>query len=1163
MERSSHLSRRVRVAFSTTITSFVSVWKAGSLAVAELNIAALFLVGALAVQVGPLAPWFVLVAWALGILVRAIDIESWSLFIPGGATARVEVAFGDRAARVAAAATLAERLLLAALCPLLIGHYIAAFLVRSETTAGVASLQDVATGLGGVALGVIWIRARFRTSLAPDAGARGVWTALGALAVIAVWAALTALISGASPRVLFVRPGGGSILGIVVTALVGLGVALPLLGGGEALASVAHDSPPPRIRALQRTSRLTVLAGLVASVVPAFAYAVLVPGSADSRTANAPLVELSRQLAGPPFPRVLVALALVAAVVLLVVPVLDAALIGAEQTLRRLAGRRLLPSALTSLHPRLGTPTRTLDIAALATIVIMIASGGYMPWVAHAYAFAVGSLLVIKIVALVRLRTLRPGSRAFTAPWNVRIRGRETPAGTVLLGLLTALALVAMIAARDGGSIAAISLIIGLGLLIVPKRADTEQAERPDDVELLASRDVAVGEVDARPGNVLISVRNPHALSHVDAALDMARGRDAVVMTVRLLGLDVDPDLAEDRTLTQEERRLFSRIAELAERRRQPMRLLIVPARNVVDALVSTALRLHSSEIHVGESTTLAGEAQARLLGEAWERVEHADDDTLTLVIHHHTGRSDAYHIGAHPPSFTPSDLNLIHRVWLDAVKSVGPHVHHHDVVRAALTQMDEQLNGPQRDQALAAIRATARPSDELAAAARTRDFPRLRDMVRNRDAADLAPVLTELSLEDQVIVFRILPRKDAAAVFEYLSPEAQETLLKAMAQEDVASILNNMAPDDRTMFLEELPAAATRQLLTMLTPAERAVAVTLLGYREGSIGRLMTPHYVRVHEHWTISQVLDHIRVHGQDSETLNVIYVVDAQGVLIDDIRIRELLLAPLGNHLSDLMDRRYVALTATDDQQTAVAEFRKYDRSALPVTDTAGVLIGIVTIDDVLDVAEAAATKEIQRIGGSEALDEPYMQISIVRLVQKRAGWLTALFIGEMLTATAMGAFENEISKAVILALFVPLIISSGGNSGSQASTLVIRALALGEVGLADWWRVMRREIVAGVALGAILGSIGFLRITMWSAFSDIYGPHWLLVAITVGTALIGVVLWGSLIGSLLPFLLRRIGFDPATSSAPFVATLVDVTGLVIYFSVALVILRGTLL
>jgi len=223
----------------------------------------------------------------------------------------------------------------------------------------------------------------------------------------------------------------------------------------------------------------------------------------------------------------------------------------------------------------------------------------------------------------------------------------------------------------------------------------------------------------------------------------------------------------------------------------------------------------------------------------------------------------------------------------------------------------------------------------------------------------------------------------------------------------------------------------------------------------------------------------------------------------------------------------------------------------------------LIGIVTIDDVLDVAEATATREIQRIGGSEALDEPYITIAFWKMIQKRAGWLTALFLGEMLTATAMGAFEAEITKAVVLALFVPLIISSGGNSGSQAATLVIRALALGEVGIHDWWRVMRREIRAGLCLGTILGAIGFLRISLWSAFSDIYGPHWLLVAITVSVSLVGVVLWGTLSGSLLPFLLKRLGFDPAASSAPFVATLVDVTGLVIYFSVGLVVLRGTLL
>jgi magnesium transporter len=319
-----------------------------------------------------------------------------------------------------------------------------------------------------------------------------------------------------------------------------------------------------------------------------------------------------------------------------------------------------------------------------------------------------------------------------------------------------------------------------------------------------------------------------------------------------------------------------------------------------------------------------------------------------------------------------------------------------------------------------------------------------------------------------------------------------------------------------------------------------------------------MTPNYIGVREHWTVNEVLDYVRTHGQDSETLNVIYVVDEAGMLVDDIRIREFLLAPVDKRVSELMDRRFVALKATDEQKAAIAVFRQYDRTALPVTDSAGVLIGIVTIDDVLDVAEEAATKEIQKIGGSEALDEPYMKIAMSQMIRKRAGWLTALFIGEMLTATAMGVFESEIAKVVQLALFIPLIISSGGNSGSQAATLVIRALALGEVGLSDWWRIVRREVVAGVALGAILGAIGFTRITIWNAlFPSAYGPIWLLLAVTVGLTLVGIVLWGSLVGSLLPMALQRLGYDPAASSAPFVATLVDVTGLIIYFSVALII------
>jgi magnesium transporter len=452
---------------------------------------------------------------------------------------------------------------------------------------------------------------------------------------------------------------------------------------------------------------------------------------------------------------------------------------------------------------------------------------------------------------------------------------------------------------------------------------------------------------------------------------------------------------------------------------------------------------------------------------------------------------------------------------------------------------------------------------DKLDESLRSRDFAGLREAVDNLPPSDVANLIGELPGEQQVPVFRVLPRKTAAATFEYLPLEKQEELLRSLGQEDVAAILNEMSPDDRTMLLEELPAAATRQLLSLLNEQERAVALQLLGYPEDSVGRLMTPYYIAVQPDWTVQQVLDYIRRHGQDSETLNLVYVVDNRGLLIDDIRMRRFLLSDPERRVTELMDYTFTALKATDDRETAVNVFRKADLAALPVTDSDGVLIGIVTSDDILDVAEERATEDIQMFGGSEALDEQYMKIAFSRMVRKRAGWLVLLFLGEMLTATAMGFFEKEIERAVVLALFVPLIISSGGNSGSQAATLVIRALVLGEVTLRDWWRIMRREVFSGLVLGSILGSIGFLRITIWSMFSDLYGAHWLLVAITVGVALVGIVLWGTLAGSMLPLVLRRFGFDPAASSAPFVATLVDVTGLVIYFSVAMVILRGTLL
>jgi magnesium transporter len=451
----------------------------------------------------------------------------------------------------------------------------------------------------------------------------------------------------------------------------------------------------------------------------------------------------------------------------------------------------------------------------------------------------------------------------------------------------------------------------------------------------------------------------------------------------------------------------------------------------------------------------------------------------------------------------------------------------------------------------------------DILASLQSGDFAGLRDALTSLRPPEAAEALSALSKGDLVIAFRVLPRRFASDVFEYFQPALQETLVKTMGQEDVAAVLNHMSPDDRTLLFGELPANVTKHLLSLLTPVERTEAVTLLGYEPGTIGRLMTPHYIAVREDWTVQRVMDHVRTHGQDSETLNVIYVVDDRGLLIDDIRMREFLVVPLTRHVSDLMDRRFVALRATDAQDAAVDVFKREDRTALPVTDTQGILIGIVTVDDALDVAERRATREMQRVGGSEALDEPYMDIALMRMVKKRAGWLVILFLGEMLTATAMGFFEHEIARAVVLALFVPLIISSGGNSGSQASTLVIRAMAVGELRLKDWWRVVRREAVSGLLLGLILGTIGFLRISIWSLFSTLYGPHWALVATTVGLALVAIVLWGTLVGSMLPLILRRLGFDPATSSAPFVATLVDVTGLVIYFSVGLVVLRGTLL
>jgi len=451
----------------------------------------------------------------------------------------------------------------------------------------------------------------------------------------------------------------------------------------------------------------------------------------------------------------------------------------------------------------------------------------------------------------------------------------------------------------------------------------------------------------------------------------------------------------------------------------------------------------------------------------------------------------------------------------------------------------------------------------EIGELVQNRDFATLKEIFEEWHPSELADAVADLHENDRAIVFRLLPKDKAAETFEYLDLDIQKSLLRALGHEEVGAILNEMSPDDRTAFLQELPGPIVKQLIDLLSPSERFVARTLLGYPAESVCRLMIPEYISVPRDWTVKEVLDHVRSHAKDIETLDFIYVTDQNGKLIDDIRMRDFLVAPLDSRVSELMDESFVHLTAADTQENAVQIFKQYDRAALPVINHDGFLLGVVTIDDVLDVVEQIDTKDIQKFGGLEALDYPYVKTPLLAMVKKRAGWLVVLFLGELLTATAMGYFENEIAKAVVLALFVPLIISSGGNSGSQAATLIIRAMALQEIKLKDWWLVMKREIFSGLILGVVLGSIGFLRIAIWSAFSNLYGAHWVLVAMTVGFSLVGVVVWGTLSGSMLPFFLRRMGFDPAASSAPFVATLVDVTGLIIYFTFAAMILRGTLL
>lgn len=438
-----------------------------------------------------------------------------------------------------------------------------------------------------------------------------------------------------------------------------------------------------------------------------------------------------------------------------------------------------------------------------------------------------------------------------------------------------------------------------------------------------------------------------------------------------------------------------------------------------------------------------------------------------------------------------------------------------------------------------------------------------IREFLNDQNISDVAELINGYpEYEAQIIANMAINR--ASSVFKILDISQQKDIIKELPTAKTAELLNDLPADDRTDFLEELPKAVIRDLIKLLEPEERKITLSLLGYPEDSVGRLMTPDYVYVFAHNTVEDAFATIRKVAKNSETIDVIYVINEKGELVDDIRIRDVILATPDKLISEIVDGRVVSLKANDDQEHANQVFKMNNRVALPVVDDNDILLGIVTIDDMLWVANEEFSEDMQKMGGTEALNEPYLDIPLLKLFRKRIGWLVVLFLGEMLTATAMGYFEDEIAKAVVLALFVPLIISSGGNSGSQASTLIIQAMAVGEITLTDWWRVLRRELMSGLLLGSVLGLIGFIRVGVWHSIApNLYGEHWMQIASTVGFSLVGVVLWGTLSGSMLPIALKKLGADPAVSSAPFVATLVDVTGLVIYFSVALLFLKGILL
>lgn len=439
-----------------------------------------------------------------------------------------------------------------------------------------------------------------------------------------------------------------------------------------------------------------------------------------------------------------------------------------------------------------------------------------------------------------------------------------------------------------------------------------------------------------------------------------------------------------------------------------------------------------------------------------------------------------------------------------------------------------------------------------------------LKEVLADVPPADIAELLVELEGDIAVVVFRLLKKSTAADVFAEMPSGKGVELIELFTKQQLTDVMGNLEPDEQVALLEELPGNLTQMVMNTMRPEDQKQVKKLLGYPEDSVGRLMTPRYVRVKSEWTVARSMEHIRKYANVAETLNVIYVVDDKERLIDDLVITQLIVSEFDTTIEELMDESFNALHVLDDQEEAVKMFSKYDRIALPVIDTDGILVGIVTVDDVIDVAEEETTEDMQKMAAMDALDDYYSQTSIGEMVKKRLGWLVVLFVGQILTALTMGQYEELLSKIVFLSFFVPLIISSGGNSGAQAATLVIRALATDDIKFEDWKMVFTREFTSGLMLGGLIGLLGFVTLIFWDMIAgNPIGYETLMTALVIGLSLLTIVLFGNFVGAMLPFILSKMGLDPAVSSAPFVATIVDVSGIIIYFSIALLFLSELLL